>query len=80
MAAVAAAAGAAGAAPLALGVLLPVLDAEEPSTGGGRARVWTEPEGDTGVVGPLELSAEEGGDWGTGEPGAAVEMVMAIRL
>ena len=80
LAACTAAAGAVGLAPLALGVPLPTVDADEPSTGGGRARVWTEPVGDTGVVGPLELSAEEGGDWGIGDPGAGAEMAMAIRI
>lgn len=46
-----------------------------PSTGGGRASVWTELAGETGVAGP---SAE--GDWGAGEAGEAAEIVMAIRV
>ena len=36
------------------------------SAGGGRERVWTW-EGETGVEGPFEPSAEDWGDWGDGE-------------
>lgn len=76
-----AAAGAAGVAEEALGVVEPV-EADAASTGGGRASVWTGAVGETGVAGPLEPSAEDGGDWGAGEAetGEEAEMVMAIQV
>lgn len=48
------------------------------SVGGGRDRVWTW-DGEIGVEGPLDPSAEDWGDWGAGEEeGEAAGMDIAI--